>query len=55
MIEEKIVNILEKFQLVIEIQDSQIKDLQDRVKKLEFYLSKDKKENATDNNKMKIL
>lgn len=43
MIEEIIVNILEKFQLVLEIQDSQIKDLQDRVKKLEFYLSKDKK------------
>ena len=46
MIEEKIVNILEKFQLVIEIQDSQIKDLQNRVKILEDNQLK----NAPDNN-----
>lgn len=40
MIEEKIVNILEKFQLVIDIQDKQIKELQDRVKNLEDLLCK---------------
>lgn len=48
--QQKLLEILKKFQLVVEIQDKQINELQDRVRRLEDFIYLDKKENASDYN-----